>query len=152
MPADRRWLPERLGGEVDAELARHGPVADTARMIAAWRDAVGDGIARNAWPARVARDGTLLVHTADSVWAFELGHRAREIADRLGVPAVRFVPGPLPEPGEEDAAGTAPNRVRPTPQQRAAAAELAAPIDDDELRALVARAAAASLARASDDR
>ena len=153
MSAPRRWWgPQRLGGDVDAELTRHGPVVETARMIAAWREAVGDGIARNAWPARVARDGTLHMHTADSVWAFELGQRAPEIAVRLGVPAVRFVPGPLPEPGDEGAGEARPAAVEPTPWARAAGAEIASPIEDEELRELVARAAAASLSRAADDR
>ena len=107
MSGGRRWGPERIGHEVDAALSAHGAVVETARMIAAWRDAVGDGIARNAWPARVSRDGTLHVHTADSVWAFELGQRAPEIAARVGVPAIRFAPGPLPEAGEEDPAEAA---------------------------------------------
>jgi hypothetical protein len=148
----RRWWPQRLGGDVGAELSRHGPVLETARMIAAWEEAVGEGIARNAWPARVGRDGTLHVHTADSVWAFELGQRALEIAARLGVPAVRFAPGPLPEPGEEALADAIRPVVEPGEWERAAAAEIAAPIEDQELRELVARAAAASLARAAADR
>ena len=152
MSGARRWGPERIGTEVDAALGAHGAVVETARMIAAWRDAVGDGIARNAWPARVSRDGTLHVHTADSVWAFELGQRAPEIAARVGVPAVRFAPGPLPEPGEEDPAGSAGRAVEAGPWERAAGAEIASGIEDEELRALVARAAAASLARAADDR
>jgi hypothetical protein len=121
-------------------------------MIAAWQEAVGDGIARNAWPARVSRDGTLHVHTADSVWAFELGQRAPEIAARVGVPAVRFAPGPLPELGEEDPEGAAARGVEAGPWERAAGAEIASGIEDEELRALVARAAAASLARAAADR
>jgi hypothetical protein len=148
----RRWGPQRLGGDVDAELSRHGPVLETARMIAAWEEAVGDGIARNAWPARVARDGTLHVHTADSVWAFELGQRGPEIAERLGVRAVRFAPGPLPEPGEDALAEVSRPVVEPGEWERAAAAEIASPIEDEELRELVARAAAASLARAAADR
>ena len=72
-----------------------------AELVERWPGAVGDGIARNAWPARIARDGTLHVNTADSVWSFELGQRAVEIADKLGVPRVRFAPGPLPEPDPE---------------------------------------------------
>jgi hypothetical protein len=148
----RDWGPQRIGAEVDAALSAHGPVVETARMIAAWQEAVGEGIARNAWPSRVARDGTLHVHTADSVWAFELGQRAPEIAERLGVPAVRFAPGPLPEPGAEAPEEAARRAVEPGPWERAAGAEIAAPIEDQELRALVARAVAASLARAADDR
>ena len=152
MSGARHWGPQRIGDEVDATLSAHGPVVETARMIAAWRDAVGDAIARNAWPARVARDGTLHVHTADSVWAFELGQRAPEIAERLGVPSVRFAPGPLPEPGEDGPEETAGRAVEPGPWERAAGAEIAAGIEDEGLRSLVARAAAASLARAADDR
>jgi hypothetical protein len=148
----RHWGPQRIGGEVDAALAAHGPVVETARMIAEWQAAVGDAIARNAWPARVARDGTLHVHTADSVWAFELGQRAPEIAERLGVPAVRFAPGPLPEPGEAGPEEAGRRAVEPGPWERAAGAEIAAAIEDEELRALVARAAAASLARPAADR
>ena len=147
-----RWGPQRLGADVDAELSRHGPAAETARMLEAWNDAVGGAIARNAWPARVGRDGTLYVHTSDSVWAFELGHRAPEIAARLGVPSVRFAPGPLPEPGAEPSADDAVRRVDPGPEERAAAARIAAGIEDEELRGLVARAVAASLARAAADR
>ncbi len=66
-------------------------------MLALWPEAVGEAIARNAWPARIARDGTVHVNTADSIWAFELGHQAPEIAARLGVEKLRFAPGPLPE-------------------------------------------------------
>jgi hypothetical protein len=146
------WGPQRLGGEVDAELGRHGAVVETARMIAAWQEVVGQAIAQNAWPARVGRDGTLHVHTADSVWAFELGQRAPEIASRLGVPAVRFAPGPIPEGGPEDAADAPARAVEPGEWERAAGAEIAAPIEDGELRELVARAAAASLAKAAADR
>ena len=72
-----------------------------AEFVERWPPSVGETIARNAWPARIARDGTVHVNTADSVWAFELGQRAREIAERLGVPKLRFAPGPLPEPSEE---------------------------------------------------
>ena len=54
--------------------------AGLAELVERWPKVAGPGIARNAWPARIARDGTLHVATADSVWAFELGHRAAEIA------------------------------------------------------------------------
>ena len=80
-----------------AELSRFGPQAGMAELLERWPAAVGAAIARQAWPARIARDGTLHVNTTDSVWAFELGQRAGEIAARLGFRAVRFAPGPLPE-------------------------------------------------------
>src|SRR5471030_2894084 len=92
---------ERLGDEVRSELSRFGPQAGMAELVERWPAAVGEAIARQAWPARIARDGTLHANTTDSVWAFELGQRAAEIAGRLGVPAVRFAPGPLPEPAAD---------------------------------------------------
>ena len=67
---------DRLGSEIRAELRRFGPQAGMAELVERWPDVVGAAIARNAWPARIARDGTVHVHTADSVWAFELGQRA----------------------------------------------------------------------------
>jgi hypothetical protein len=117
-------------------------------VLEAWEAAVGPEIARNAWPARFQRDGTLIVHTKDAIWGFELGQRAAEIAPRLpGRPALTFVPGPLPEPGSERGPGAGREAPTATVEQRSQAARWAAGIDDDELRALVARAAAASLAR-----
>jgi hypothetical protein len=116
-------------------------------VLAAWQDAVGQEIARNAQPARFRRDGTLIVHCRDAVWSFELGHRAAEITARLpGAPPVAFVPGPLPEPGAAAPAPAPPPPVA-TVADRKRAAEWAAGIEDGELRELVARAAAASLAR-----
>lgn len=110
---------------------------------------MGEQIARNAWPARVARDGTLHVNTSSSAWAFELGQLEGEIRTRLGVlapPKLRFAPGPLPEPltaaaGELHASGP-----QPTSEDRLEAADLARPISDEKLRKLVVRAVAASLA------
>jgi hypothetical protein len=111
-----------------------------------WPAAVGDEIARNAWPARFQRDGTLIVHTRDAIWGFELTARAGEISKRLpGKPALKFVPGPLPELGAAAAVLEGPPPA--TLEERSRAAEWAAEIEDEELRDLVARAAAASLAR-----
>jgi len=110
---------------------------------------VGEGIARNAWPARIARDGTLHVATSDSVWAFELGHRAVEIGRRLGVAKVKFAPGPLPS--REDAAVSA-GPPSPSADDVRRAAEIAAGIDNEELRQSVQKAVSLSLARAAADR
>ena len=136
-----------IGDEVRRELARFGPAAGMADLVAAWPESVGEAIAQNAWPARIGRDGTLYVHTADSIWAFELEQRAEEIAKRVGMTRIRFLPGPIPEPFAESEE-TRPRPPRPSPEHVQQAAELAAPIEDEELRAAVARAAAASLARA----
>jgi len=143
---------DRIRDAVRSELGRFGPAAGMAELVAAWPEVVGEGIARNAWPARVARDGTLHVNALDSVWAFELQQRAGEIAHRLGVPAVRFVPGPVPEPALEPAAEAGRDRIEPTERDRLQGEALAAPIEDPELREAVARAAAASLARAASGR
>jgi hypothetical protein len=118
-------------------------------LIDRWPAAVGAAIARSAWPSRIARDGTLHVNTADSVWAFELTQQATEIAARLGVETVRFSPGPLAGGGEE----TPPQTVRkPLPEEVRDAAALTAGIEDEKLRQSVERAASLSIARAASDR
>jgi hypothetical protein len=123
-----------------------------AELVGAWPEAVGPQIAKNAWPARISRDGTVHVHTTDAIWAFELGHRAAEIAERLGVPRLRFAAGPLPASVEE-AEHTRPRPVvEPSPEDVEMASALTATVEDDELRSRIARAAALSLARASDSR
>jgi hypothetical protein len=143
---------KRIGDDVERELGRFGPQAGMAKVLEAWPTAVGATIARNAWPARIARDGTLHVNAADAIWAFELTSRATEIAARLDVERVRFAPGSLPEPISE-AAEAAPDRAAaPSRAEREQGARLAATIEDENLRKIVARAAAASLARGSDGR
>jgi hypothetical protein len=138
-----------LGNDVRAELARHGPQAGMAELVERWPAAVGESIARNAWPARIARDGTVHASTSDSVWAFELGQRATEIAARLGVQRVRFAPGPLPEPPAEHGA-PAPPEVSPEDAERAWA--IASVITDEKLRESVQKAVRMSLARERSDR
>ena len=104
-----------------AELARFGPQAGMAELLERWPAAVGEAIARNAWPARIANDGTVHVNTADSVWAFELGQRpgrSRERARRSAAPVrARAAPArptkSLPEP---------PLEPTPEEEQRARAA------------------------------
>jgi hypothetical protein len=119
-----------------------------AELLERWPAVVGEAIARNAWPARIARDGTVHVSTADSIWAFELGQRAQEIADRLGVPKLRFAPGALPEPPREAAA----EAVVPTPEEEERARALASRIEDENLRESVQKAVRLALARERHDR
>ena len=138
-----------LGPDIKSELARYGPQAGMAELVERWPEVVGDAIARNAWPARIARDGTVHINTADSVWAFELAHRAPEIAERLGVPKVRFAPGPLPSEAPE---ATLPEPIRPSADHERAAAEIAAGITDENLRESVQKAVSFSLARPPSDR
>lgn len=151
---------ERLGHDIRRELGRFGPVdADLVEIVRAWPEAVGETVARNAWPARLARDGTLHVNASSSTWAFELGRLAEAILEglraRIGEaapPALKVAPGPVPEPASpasEERGATAPSVDA---EDRLEGAALAAGIEDEELRELVARAAAASLAKARSSR
>lgn len=151
--------PERIERDVRRELERFGTSGAIADVVAAWPDAVGESISRNAWPARIARDGTLHVSTSSSAWAFELGLLEARLLDRL-VAAVgerapkklRFAPGHLPEPAAPEEATAVRRPPRVTEQHLQAGDELAATISDENLRKLVAKAAATSLARPPDDR
>jgi hypothetical protein len=146
---------DRVGNAVARELKRFGPASGMAPLVEAWPDAVGVEIARNAWPARLARDGTMHVHTQDSIWAFELTSRAEEIRARLGRLAPKrlaFAPGPLPEPRVNPPETVRMRPPAPSPEVVAEAESLARGIRDMELRKVVAKAAAASLSRAPDDR
>jgi hypothetical protein len=153
---------ERIRRNVERTLSQAGGdhVLALAEITAAWPHAVGDDVARQAWPLRLGRDGTLHVATASATWAFELDRLTPEIVERLtavlgdSAPAkVRFRVGPVPEPG---AAPKAAEPVKPTVQaspERAAAADSAAAANSDpELRELVSRAARASLSRAGSGR
>ena len=143
---------KHLGGEVKRELGRFGPQSGIADLVEAWPAAVGETIARSAWPARVARDGTLHVNTADSVWAFELTNRAADIAKRLGIERIRFAPGRLPEASDPDLKTADSRPPEPSESLRQEGARLAAGIEDENLRKIVARAASASLAKGLSDR
>ncbi len=145
-------LPQPLAKSVRHELERLGGPGSggIAEIAAAWPAAVGSGIAANAWPARFARDGTLVVHASSSTWAYELSQLEEELRVRLGplAPArLRFVPGPIPEPAE-----TVPTSCQsplvPGPGEVRRGEELARGIEAPGLRTAVARAAAASLAAA----
>jgi hypothetical protein len=154
---------QRIGDEVQRELARGGSrdAIPLAALTAAWPEVVGQAIARQAWPLRIARDGTLHVATASATWANELAFLADEIVARLHVrlgsdaPArLRCAVGPIPE-------SATPNEVyaAPAPAPREVPADVASEADsaassiaDPELRELVARAARASLLNARSGR
>jgi hypothetical protein len=151
--------PERLGDGVRRELGRFGPGGAIADVVDAWPAAVGDSIARNAWPARISRDGTLHVATSSSAWAFELGLLEEKLRERLAAALekdapvrLRFAPGPLPEPSAPEPSDAEDHAPVVTEQHLQAGEELAATISDENLRKVVAKAAAASLARPPDGR
>ncbi len=148
---------ERIGTGVGRELARFGTAGELTDVVRAWGGVAGPAVARNAFPARLGRDGVLHVATSSSTWAFELSQLAGTLQERLeaalgeGAPrALRFAVGPVPE------LAASPEPEAPAAEPSAAdverAAALVANVDDEELRALVARAAALSLARAASDR
>jgi hypothetical protein len=150
---------DRLERQVRRELGRFGPAdGDMVAIVRVWREAVGDTVARNAWPARLARDGTLHVNAVSATWAFELGRLAATILERLqseldeaAPPALRFAPGPVPDAEAEAPEQRVEQAPDVAPEHRAQGAEIAAEIEDEELREYVARAAAASLARGSGE-
>ncbi|HEU0303447.1 MAG TPA: DUF721 domain-containing protein [Gaiellaceae bacterium] len=150
---------ERLGNGLDAELRRLGPAGSIPAIVAAWPTAVGDEVARNAWPARVSRDGVLHVSTSSSAWAFELTQLAPVVLEQLAAAldepppkGLRFAPGHLPEPAAESGAGAPEQPRSPSPEAVAEAERAASVIDDEELRHRVARAAALSLEEARTGR
>lgn len=150
---------EPIGREIRRELSRFGPAAGMADLVAAWPAAVGDAIARNAWPARLARDGTLHVATESSAWAFELAQLERRLLERLREacgdatpPRMRFAVGRLPEHGHEEETAAPMEAVSPSASDREAARRIASEIADEDLREAVAKAAALSLASAGSGR
>jgi Dna[CI] antecedent, DciA len=164
---------ERIGRDVERTLRTVGGGAALAlaEITSAWPGAVGEAIARNAWPFRLARDGTLQVATVSATWAFELDRMSVEISERLAgaleeqglrehIPtALRFRVGPVPEPGAtppEDVTNKTKNVGENAGEDDAdtlsEASAVAAAIEDPELRELVARAARASLSRPPSSR
>ena len=149
---------ERIGDTVRRELGRFGTAGEMADVVEAWPGVVGETIAANAWPARLARDGTLHVNAGSSAWAFELGQLENEILPRLRetlgktVPRrLKFAPGPLPEaPAASER--TPPPPLEPSLDDVREARELASAIESKELRKTVEKAARASLARAGSGR
>ena len=150
---------KKIASDVASELGRFGPAAGMVRIVEAWPGAVGATIARNAWPARIARDGTLHVATSSSSWAFELAQLEADVLKRLRAAAgkdapakLRFAVGKLPELGPEDDDRGTRSAPKPGPEELRKGEELAAEISDEELRKVVAKAAAQSLARSGDGR
>jgi hypothetical protein len=144
---------ERLEREIRKVAKRVGLPA-ASELVRIWPQVVGETIAANAWPARLNRKGVLQVNTSSATWAFELKHLAPQILAKLErelaseCPSeLRFAPGPVPGKGREAGASLAPKGPATTAREREQGEKLAAVIDDEELRALVARAAAASLAQ-----
>jgi hypothetical protein len=119
-------------------------------ILRIWPDAVGAPIAREAWPARMAQDGTLVVHVTSSLWASELqlleGPLREKLAAALAGPAppLKFRLGPVPRPAVEAV-------VPPPPRAAVEAAErLASQVEDGPLRDAVEAALKRALVRSED--
>jgi hypothetical protein len=152
---------ERIGNEVERGLARvgGGEGLSLSELTTCWPEVVGEQISRNAWPLRMSKDGTLHVATSSATWAFELDRMRTEIvaqlAEALGESApkaLRFRPGPLPEPPAPAPADMPEQAPEPSSEVRQEAASAAAAIADPELREMVEKAARASLSRGRSDR
>jgi hypothetical protein len=151
---NRHHMPERLAASVESELSRLGGEGAALEATRVWEATVGSDVARNAWPARIKRDGTLVVHARTSVWAFELTQMAEDIRMRLEPQpsAIRFVVGRVPEP-----AGRPPDEVstavlHPDSEGLKMARTLAADVASPEVREALQRAASLGLSRRSSDR
>jgi predicted nucleic acid-binding Zn ribbon protein len=154
---------ERIGDGIKRELGRSGSrdAIPLAEVTAAWPGAVGDPVARKAWPLRLARDGTLHVAAESATWANELtllqGEILATLRRQLGEQSpsrLRFAVGPIPEPerSSEAADVRAPGPLEVPPDVQVEADAAAAEIGDPELRELVARAARASLLKGRSGR
>ena len=151
---------EPIGDEVRRELGRFPAAAGMTAVVAAWPAVVGEAIARNAWPARLARDGTLHVSTSSSAWAFELTQLRGDILPRLQeavcedapITALKFAPGRIPTAGPAPSEAAPASTFAAAPEAVAEAERLTSQIGDETLRKLVAKAAAASLSRPRTDR
>jgi hypothetical protein len=154
---------DRIGKEIQRELSRSGSrdAVPLAAVTSAWPAAVGDAVARHAWPLRISRDGTLHVAVESATWAQELTLLQSDVLGALRVhlgeatPAqLRFAVGPIPEqPAVSEPVENAPVELAEVPPEvESEASSAAAAIDDPELRELVARAARTSLLRARSGR
>lgn len=130
-----------------------GPDPSVAAAREAWTATVGDAVSAAAQPVRRARSGVVTVACSDASWAAELRARSDELIDlvRGALPddaeplsGLRFIVADRP-PGDEPP--PAPRPIRPTEAERNRGEALVSGVDDDALRALLARAAATSVAR-----
>ena len=130
-----------------------GPAGEVGAAAAAWPGVVGPAVADHTVPVRRSRAGMLTVVCSSAAWAQELTMRREELVEMLAraapdaaVTGLRFsvadhVPSAAPVTAKP------PPRPAPRPEDRALGEDAAADVADPALRALVARAAAASAAR-----
>lgn len=147
--AGRRSRLAPLSEVLGPALRDAGDAPETLAAIArAWPRAVGELVAREAWPVRLQGDGTLVVHCRSSVWASELSLLAasvRESLAREGVapaPPLRFAVGTVPRRASEYAPPEPPPL---SASDRRQVDVLVAALPDGPLRGAAARAIEVSL-------
>ena len=147
-PGAAMRLPATLAG--DLATAAPERLAPVRRVAAVWAEAVGEQLARVAQPARLTRDGTLVVHAADAAWVHAITLEQRTIMRRLiaalgdaAPAALRVEVGPISvaEQVPEAEPVVVPEAVRRR------AEELAEGVEDPVLRGALERAIAKTLAR-----
>jgi len=118
-----------------------------------WERAVGSRIARRARPERLDKD-VLIVRVAHAAWANELSFLAEDIRRQLAaagteVDALRFVVGAI----EIDERPRSPKKRGPRPGAKLPSrlVDPVAAVEDDDLRAALAEAAAKTLDRSGRD-
>jgi predicted nucleic acid-binding Zn ribbon protein len=94
---------EDIGSILGRALGGSVPDARLAAVCSAWRAAAGT-LADEAWPARFARDGALILNCSSGVLAGDLTMREPELLALLRgqaceLPGLRFRVGPVPGAG-----------------------------------------------------
>ena len=145
-----------LGFVIQADSTLRVPASIEASPIAFrdWEAAVGTRIASRARPIKLER-GVLLVRTASSTWAQELALLSDAIitalrARNVAVDSLRFRVGQVDAPDRPPSREEV--RISPAPVQLPNAVALQiAHVEDPELRAIIARAAAKNLGWQEDN-
>jgi hypothetical protein len=145
----------RIGDLVGRVLPANRGAERLVRLIAAWPEMVGDAVAREAWPARITSNETLLVHVTSAVWASELTYLASSLQSRLvatlgaeAPQAVLFRVGPVPQTAAPVAAHVS---REPSPSEFQRAARAVRAIGDADIRRAAHNALARALAREAQE-
>jgi len=147
-PTSALRMPASIGSDIAGSMP--GDLGPVRRIADVWSEVVGEGLARVAQPARIARDGTLIVHAADASWVHALTLEQRTILRKLdermagdGPPAMKVEIGPISV--APVAVEYPPIEIQPAAQARAD--ELTKTTKDPRLKAALNQAIATSLSR-----
>ncbi|MCB2226751.1 MAG: DUF721 domain-containing protein [Desulfarculaceae bacterium] len=143
MVRDPVSIRDLLGGALPGALASRLPAPE---LLAAWREAVGPGIAKKALPVALEQGGVLVVAVSGAAWVQELTMLAPELCERLrgagfAVASLKLVKAPAPPPPKPPP----PPLPELEPGEEAEMEAGLAHIQDPELRAALASLGRASL-------